>query len=361
MSVSMWPASESSAKLPERIPPATSTSRKVAVIAITRTSGRVGRAAGLDSFIATSRRSAYHSTVPELVSVNGRICLAAEAVISPLDRGFLYGDSVYETLRTYNGVPFRLEAHISRLRRSAEGLSIPHARAAADPRAAVQALLEAAAAAARTESPEPGPEWAVRLILTRGVAGIGYDPEPCGPPTVVAHIRPMPDLPAGFYREGVDVAVVPVTRNVPTAIDPAIKSSNLLNNYLAWEAGSRLRVFEPILLSHEGRVAEGATSNLFVVQDGRLRTPDLRAGLLAGITREAVLEAARAAALDAGEADLSPDDLRRADEVFLTSTLKGVLPVKRVDGWPVREGRPGPVTRRVMDLFDALVQAETKA
>jgi branched-chain amino acid aminotransferase len=290
----------------------------------------------------------------ELVSVNGRITPPGEAAVSPLDRGFLYGDSVYETLRTYGGVPFRLGPHIDRLRRSAEALGIPHERATVDPGEAVAALL---AAAGRDDHPDR----ALRIILTRGVGGIGYDPAGCGPPTVVVHVRPMPELPAEWYREGVDVAVVPVTRNARSALDPAIKSSNLLNNYLAWEAGRRLRVFEPILLNPEGLLAEGATSNLFVVRDGRLRTPDLGAGLLAGITRAAVLEAARGGGLDVEETDLRPAALRDADEVFLTSTLKGVLPVRRADGWPVRDGRPGPLTRRVMEMFSALVQAETKA
>jgi len=307
----------------------------------------------------------------ELVSVNGRITPAGEAVVSPLDRGFLYGDSVYETVRTYGGVPFRLGPHIDRLRRSAEALGIPHERAAIDPGEAVAALLEAAdeaadaAADAAGKTPAAGrddhPDRALRIILTRGVGGIGYDPAGCGPPTVVAHIRPMPGLPAEWYREGVDVAVVPVTRNARSALDPAIKSSNLLNNYLAWEAGRRLRVFEPILLNPDGLLAEGATSNLFVVREGRLRTPDLGAGLLAGITRAAVLESVRGGGLMIDETDLRPEALREADEAFLTSTLKGVLPIRRVDGWPVREGRPGPVTRRVMELFSALVQAETKA
>jgi len=290
----------------------------------------------------------------ELVSVNGRITSAGEAAVSPLDRGFLYGDSVYETLRTYGGVPFRLGPHIERLRRSAGALGIPYERAAIDPGEAVTALL---AAAAR----DGDADRALRIILTRGAGGIGYDPAGCGPPTVVVNVRPMPELPAEWYREGVDVAVVPVTRNARSALDPAIKSSNLLNNYLAWEAGRRLRVFEPILLNPEGLLAEGATSNLFVARDGRLRTPDLGAGLLAGITRAAVLEAARGAGLDVEETDMRPGELRDADEAFLTSTLKGVLPIRRADGWPVREGRPGPLTRRVMEMFAALVQAETKA
>jgi len=293
----------------------------------------------------------------ELVSVNGRITPAGEAVVSPLDRGFLYGDSVYETLRTYGGVPFRLAPHIDRLRRSAEALGIAHGRAGIDPGAAVAALLEAAGAPGRDDNPDR----ALRIILTRGVGGIGYDPVSCGAPTVVVHIRPMPSLPADWYHEGVDVAIVPVTRNARSALDPAIKSSNLLNNFLAWEAGRRLRVFEPILLNPDGLLAEGATSNLFLAREGRLRTPDLGAGLLAGITRAAVIESARAGGIEVDETDLRPETLREADEAFLTSTLKGVLPIRRVDGWPVREGRPGPLTRRVMELFAALVQAETKS
>jgi len=309
----------------------------------------------------------------ELVSVNGRITPPGEAAVSPLDRGFLYGDSVYETLRTYGRVPFRLGPHIDRLRRSAWALGIPHERAAVDPGVAVAALLEAADAAESASTgaagagkvpaaaPQGHPDRALRIILTRGVGGIGYDPADCGPPTVVVHVRPMPLLPAEWYREGVDVAVVPVTRNAISALDPAIKSSNLLNNYLAWEAGRRLRVFEPILLNPDGLLAEGATSNLFVVRDGRLRTPDLGAGLLAGITRAAVIESARGGGIEVDETNLRPEALRAADEAFLTSTLKGVLPIRRVDGWPVREGRPGRLTRRVMELFAALVQAETKA
>src|SRR5262249_41023189 len=157
--------------------------------------------------------------------VNGRITSPEHAAISPLDRGFLYGDSVYETIRTYNARPFRLEAHLERLRRSAEALGIPHARAAIDPGTATLETLRRA----------PGQESALRVVLTRGVGGIGYDPAALGPPTVVVHLRPCPGIPAAWRDEGVDIAVVPVTRNAVTAVDPGIKSSNLLNNYLAWE------------------------------------------------------------------------------------------------------------------------------
>ncbi|HET8947097.1 MAG TPA: aminotransferase class IV [Candidatus Polarisedimenticolia bacterium] len=287
----------------------------------------------------------------DVISVNGRVCPAEEARISPLDRGFLYGDSVYETIRTYNGRPFRLGPHLDRLRRSAEALGIDAARTVVDPGAAVE---EALARGGFEES-------AVRVILSRGQGSLGYDDADCGPPTLVVHVRAFVPIPEAWRREGVDVAVVPVRRNAAAALDPAIKSSNLLNNLLAWRAGRRLGVYEPILLDAAGMLAEGASSNLFLVREGRVSTPALAVGLLRGITREAVLELARAHDLPAAEEVLPAAALASADEAFLTSTLKGVLPIRRVDGWPIRDGRPGPVTRRLADLYDALAQEETKA
>jgi branched-chain amino acid aminotransferase len=281
--------------------------------------------------------------VPERINVNGRITPPEEAVVSPLDRGFLYGDSVYETLRTYGRRPFLIREHLDRLRRSAESLEIPHERAPIDIAAGIeQTLLQAG-----------NPESAVRVILSRGRGGIGYDPAGCGAPTVVIHVRPCPEIPAAWRREGVDVAIVGVTRNLASAVDPAIKSSNLLNNFLAWRAGRRLGAFEPILLNAAGRLSEGASSNVFVVRGSRLLTPSPDSGLLRGITRDLVLDLARGGGIEAAEEELAPEDLRSADEAFLTSTLKGILPIRRCDGWPIRDGRPGPVTRRLMDLFEA--------
>jgi branched-chain amino acid aminotransferase len=287
----------------------------------------------------------------DVLSVNGQVFPAEEARISPLDRGFLYGDSVYETIRTYNGRPFRLGPHLDRLRRSAEALGIDASRAPVDPASAVEEAL------ARGGFQEA----AVRVILSRGQGSIGYDDADCGPATLVVHVRAFVPLPGAARREGVDVAIVPVRRNAAAALDPAIKSSNLLNNLLAWRAGRRLGVYEPILLDAAGNLTEGASSNLFLVREGRLFTPALEVGLLRGITREAVLELARAHGVPAAEDVLPAAALASADEAFLTSTLKGVLPIRRVDGWPIREGRPGSVTRRLSDLYEALAQEETKA
>jgi branched-chain amino acid aminotransferase len=289
--------------------------------------------------------------VPERINVNGSITSPERAAVSPLDRGFLFGDSVYETIRTYEGRPFRLRDHLERLRRSAERLDIRYDAAGVDIEKEVL----------RTVTDAGGGDAAVRVVLTRGTGPIGYATEGCGPPTVVVYVRPRPPLPDGWRGEGVDVAIVGVRRNSAAALDPAIKASNLLNNFLAWSEGRRLGAFEPILLNAEEKLTEGASSNIFLVRAGCLLTPRPDDGILEGITRAVVLDLARLHGIPAEESSLVADDLRRADEAFLTSTLKGIVPVRRCDGWPIRDGRPGPVTRRLLGLFDAAVQEETKA
>ena len=288
--------------------------------------------------------------MPEKISVNGVVGPAETAAVSPLDRGFLFGDSVYETLRTYGGRPFLLREHLDRLRRSAERLGIPYDRAPVDVEREI----------GRTIAEAAFPEAAVRVVLSRGSGPIGYDPEECGSPCLVVYARPCPEIPEAWLREGVDVAIVQVTRNARSALDPAIKSSNLLNNFLAWREARRLGAYEPILLNASDRLTEGASSNLFVVRSNRLLTPPSAEGLLEGVTRRLVLDLALGNGIVAGEEPLRADDLRGADEAFLTSTLKGVLPIRRCDGWPVHHGRPGAVTRRILALFSERIQAETK-
>ncbi|HYS78710.1 MAG TPA: aminotransferase class IV [Candidatus Dormibacteraeota bacterium] len=288
--------------------------------------------------------------MPERVNVNGTAGPPETAAISPLDRGFLFGDSVYETLRTYGGRLFLLHRHLDRLRRSAEQLGIPYDSAPVD----VEREID------RTVADAALPEAAVRVVVSRGRGPIGYDPEGCGPPSVVIYARPCPEIPAAWVREGVDVAIVQVTRNARSALDPAIKWSNLLNNFLAWREARRLGAFEPILLNGHGRLTEGASSNVFLVRSNRLLTPPLEEGLLEGITRGLILDLARQDGMETSEEALQADDLRGADEAFLTSTLKGVLPIRRCDGWPIQHGRPGPITLRILALFEQRIQEETK-
>ncbi len=289
--------------------------------------------------------------MPERINVNGALASPESAAISPLDRGFLFGDSVYETLRTYGGRIFLQREHLDRLWRSAEQLGIPYESAPVDVEREIGRTIVDAAL----------PEAAVRVVVSRGPGPIGYDPQGCGPPTVVIYARPCPKIPEAWVREGVDVAIVQVTRNARSALDPAIKSSNLLNNFLAWREARRLGAYEPILLNERDGLTEGASSNVFVVRSNRLLTPGAEEGLLEGITRGLVIDLARRDGVETSEEALRADDLRGADEVFLTSTLKGVLPVRRCDGWPIQHGRPGPITRRVMALFEDRIQAEMKA
>jgi branched-chain amino acid aminotransferase len=276
-------------------------------------------------------------------SVNGIVTPAAEARVSVLDNGFTYGDSVYEVLRTYGGRAFEPGRHIRRLRRSAArlGFDVPASDA--------QLLAQADALLARA----PGGESYIRIIVTRGVGDCSYNFDRVQGPTVVMIQKPLPPYPARHYQEGITVAAVGVRRNHPRALDPAIKSSNLLNNILAvLEAQSR-GAEEPVLLNQEGFLAEGASTNLFLARAGTILTPPLSAGILAGITREVVLGLLPALGIPFREEPLRLDDLLGADEAFLTSTTREVVPVTRVDETPVANGRPGPLTRRVMEAFRA--------
>jgi branched-chain amino acid aminotransferase len=270
-------------------------------------------------------------------SVNGEITPAEEARVSVLDNGFTFGDAVYETLRTYGGRPFHLDRHLERLRRSAERLAIP--LPAGDTLARhLDALL---ACAANSES-------YIRIIVTRGRGDISYHFDRVKGPTVVMVVKPLAPLPASYHTEGVPVILSSVRRNSPRSLDPAIKSCNLLNNILAMREAQAKGAFEPVMLNEMGEVAETASANLFLVKDGALLTPPLEAGILPGVTRHLVLELAAGLALPVREEPVAVKDLLAADEVFITSTLKEVLPVATIDGRPVGAGRPGPVTLRLL-------------
>jgi branched-chain amino acid aminotransferase len=278
------------------------------------------------------------------VSIDGRIGDAASAKISVLDRGFLYGDSVYEVLRTYAGVPFCLEEHLGRLERSAEllGIRLPVDRAGLS--AEIGATLDAASNA----------ESYVRVIVTRGAGEIGLDPALAEQPLRVIIVRELRTLPDEIYRRGAAIRLVPAGRAGDGAVPLGAKSGNYLVNIMALGVARRAGAHEAVLLDARGRVTEGASSNIFTAGQGRLRTPPLSAGILQGITREKVLATARAAGLPVTEEELWPEDLFGAEEVFLTSTLREILPVTRVDERTVGDGQAGPVTKRLRALFREL-------
>jgi branched-chain amino acid aminotransferase len=283
-------------------------------------------------------------------SINGNVTPAEQARVSVLDNGFTFGDSVYETLRTYGGRPFHLDRHLARLRRSAERLAI----SIPTPDGVLAGWLDALLArAANAES-------YIRMIVSRGVGDISYHFDRVQGPTVVLAVKPYEPYPDAYYAEGIPVAIVSIRRNHPDTLDPAIKSCNLLNNVLAVREAQAKGAVEAVLLNLAGELAEGASSNLFVVKAGSVATPPLSAGILAGITRDVVLERCAALGIPAREAPLRVADLLGADEAFMTSTLKEAIPVRSVDGHPIGSGRPGPVTLRVLQDFRAVAPGRSR-
>jgi branched-chain amino acid aminotransferase len=284
-----------------------------------------------------------------VVYVNGTIRPAEEAVIPVLDHGFLFGEGIYETLRTYDRRPFLLERHLKRLRHSAElmALDVPWpdedlARRIDETMRAHPSLLD---------------EAYIRMLVTRGVGELSYDPAACPAPTLVIIVMPFVPHPARTVTDGIAVALVPIRRNHPEALDPAIKSNNLLNNALAMQAAYRRRAAEALMLNQAGELAECSQSNIFLVRDGGVLTPPLSAGLLPGVTREFVLEIARDLGLPAAEHRLWPRDLEAADEAFITGTTREITPVTTIDGRPVGHGRPGALTKQLMAAFHQRQQA----
>jgi branched-chain amino acid aminotransferase len=280
-------------------------------------------------------------------SVNGNIVPAEEARVSVLDNGFAFGDSVYEVMRTYDGLVFEPGRHFRRLRASAARLGIEVKATDAELLSQVEALL---ARAGKSES-------YLRIIVSRGVGDCSYDFTRITGPTVVMIQKPLVPPPARHYEEGIRIAAVGVRRNHPKALDPAIKSSNLLNNILAVREAQARGCDEPLLLNHEGYLAEGASTNLFIVVEGTFLTPPLSAGILPGITRAVVIELLAGLGLPSHEKPLHLDTLLAADEAFMTSTTREVVPVRQVDDSPIGDGRPGPYTCRLMDAFRAYAPA----
>jgi branched-chain amino acid aminotransferase len=286
--------------------------------------------------------------MPVRVHIDGRVCLAEEAKISVFDRGFLYGDSVYETIASYRGRLFATAEHLARLERSAQRIGMR-----SPPRDAMErAIADTVAAAGNAES-------RVRIMLTRGVGRLDLDPAAAGDTQLVVIVWPLSAPTAEMYARGVAVAVVSVARNDPRAIDPAVKSGNYLNNVLALGEARRAGAYEAILCAADGTVAEGASSNVFAVVAGVVRTPPVEVGILDGITRGKVLGLCRGHGVPLAEVRITPGELRAADEAFITSATRGVLPVTRIDGQPVGAGVPGPVTRRLIELYDQLAAEAT--
>lgn len=295
--------------------------------------------------------------MPTVVNVDGTIVLPGEARISVFDRGFLYGDSVYEVIRTYGGRPFELEAHLRRLRHSAERIGLQPKWG--DGRAAVE-IARTLKAAGGEDPPDPDAapwnvgERYVRVVMTRGAGEIGLDPALAVDPVALVIAQPLRGPPVGAYAEGVKAAIVGVRRASPQAIDPSAKTGAHLSHVLAVREAREAGAHEALLLDDRGLVTEGSSSNVFAVVGGRVLTPPLAVGILEGVTRGVVLRLARELGIPQEEAPLRPGDLAGAEELFLTSTVREIVPVTRLDEAVVGAGRPGETTRRLHRAFRAL-------
>ena len=287
--------------------------------------------------------------MPTMVNVDGRLSGEREAVVSVFDHGFLFGEGVYEVMRTYHHRPFLFEPHMRRLRASAERIALPIATTDAEIGARIAATIQAAQL--------PGEAY-IRLLVTRGVGEIGYDPSLCPAPTIVVIVKPHVELPAAVYAEGVKIALVSVVRNHPSSVNPIIKSNNLLNNALASQEAQRRGAAEALMKNHRGEICECAMSNIFLVTKGVLRTPPVDAGILAGVTRAFVMDLAGKAGIPTREDVLREEDLASADEAFFTSTTREIVPVSRVDDLVIGGGKPGPITTQLRGLFRAAIHAD---
>ncbi len=288
-----------------------------------------------------------------VVYVNGRIGGEQEAVISVLDHGFLYGEGVYEVVRTYDRHPFLLDRHLQRLRRSAQMIALDVPFSDED---LARRLQQTTDAFFNHPDNRGVADVYVRMLFTRGIGEISYDPSSCREPSLVIIVKPLVGLSPQVYERGVKVIIASVVRNHPCSINPLIKSNNLLNNALAAQEAYRRGAFDAVLRNYRGEIAECSIANLFVVKGGKLQTPPIEAGLLSGITRGFVFELCPDAGIELEQKVLLDADLFEADESFLTSSTQEVVPIVQVDDRRIGDGRPGPVTKRLLEAYRAKVR-----
>jgi branched-chain amino acid aminotransferase len=286
------------------------------------------------------------------VYVNGTITPAEHAVVPVYDHGFLYGEGVYETLRTYNRVPFLYDRHARRLRASADRLRllVPF-----DNEALAGWIHDTVLAAGDLD------EAYIRVLLTRGVGELSYDIDATPAPSLVVIVKPLDPVPARIEQDGITISLVQVLRNHPGSVNPIIKSNNLLNNAIAMQQANQRGGEEALMCNYRGELSECSQSNFFMIRGGVLLTPPSEAGLLEGITRGFLFEVAREAGIEAREETLYPPDLETADEVFITSTTRELSPVVRIDRRIIGNGAPGPITLDLLARYRRYAWESTRS
>jgi branched-chain amino acid aminotransferase len=282
------------------------------------------------------------------VYLDGQFVEQSDAKISVFDHGLLYGDGVFEGIRLYGGNVFRLEQHLERLENSAKAilLNLPLKR---------QELIRATCETCRVNGLS---DAYIRLVVTRGVGDLGLAPWLCPKPTIFIIASKIELYPPEHYENGLAIVTVPTRRIGPAALPPTVKSLNYLNNILAKIEARQFGALEAIMLNEQGYVAECTADNLFIVHHGALVTPPASQGALEGITRGAILAIAGEQGIPARETNITRYDIWCADECFLTGTGAEVIPVVKLDGRQIGSGKPGPVTRQVLEAFLLRVRTE---
>lgn len=280
------------------------------------------------------------------IFIDGKYYAEKDAKVSVFDHGLLYGDGIFEGIRIYHGRVFKLKEHIDRLFYSAKAilLNIPMTHAE---------LMKATVETCRKNKLRDG---YIRLVVTRGVGNLGLNPNKCKVASVIIIADKIQLYPKEYYEKGLVIITVPTTRNLHSALNPAIKSLNYLNNILAKIEANNAGCEEAIMLNSEGFVAECTGDNVFIVKNGELLTPPLSAGALYGITRGTVMELAREQGIKVSEPTLTRYDLFNADECFLTGTGAEIVPVVKIDGRVIGNGKPGKLTRMLEDKYHALTK-----
>jgi branched-chain amino acid aminotransferase len=287
-------------------------------------------------------------TMQIFVNINGSITTAGNATISILDHGFLFGDNVYEAFRTYDRKVFLFSRHFRRLQHSAQGIYLELPWTAERFRTEIARTIEAGSYSG---------ECRVRLIVTRGPGDVIADADTCSNPTVIIIVAPLPDFPMKMYTEGVEMTIASTVARGGMVAD--FKTGNLMHQVLATREAKARGVHDAILLTTEGYLSDGIACNIYLIQQSTLKTPGFDASIIEGITKGVVLDKARQLGMDVVQGLFRPDEIDRSTEMFLTSTYREVVPVVRVDGKDIGNGKPGPWTRKLFEAYHAAV-AELK-
>ena len=285
----------------------------------------------------------------EIIYLNGRLIPRFEAKLSPFDHGFLYGYGLFETMRAYNGYIFRLDSHLTRLRCSAESIGLTHSLLTTD-----EGKQSLKAACVATMEANELRNARIRLTVSAGEGDMTPDPSTCPSPTVLITTQHLAPLPPEKYETGFKAAVSFLRRNSQSPLS-RLKSTCYMENILARTAARAAGCDEAIFLNEQGYLAEGSSTNIFLVSNGELITPCFESGVLPGITRDAVLEIARTSNIKATERWVELNELIEAQEAFVTNSILELMPLVSVEGRPIGSGKPGKLTRDLLFAYRKLV------